>query len=397
MLDVLMMVLTFVAPDFAPVAGGTHATIIGEEFRAPARVFFGDAEARVLRVDSDRIEVIVPPAAAPQSVAVRVESIIDGTTVTAPRPFRYADPPAVHSVTPDRGPSSGGTEIVIRGEHFEAPLSVAVAGRHFHIVQASDTEIVAIAPPLASQCEELAGGVDVMGPTGWAPTVPTFTFEAVSAAPEVSVDGVIESGGEVDVQLLRGAHVRFEAVGAAAKLEVVAQSGSAYRLRVGYEGGFGYWPCWTDGIYGTRPSVQAVDLRVEDVDTHCSTTVKNAFWIRPPQPVICALPPQAIVSEECVRFTRAAATQTITISNRATRGTKDLHIYGATVTGPFSLSHATATIAAGQSATFTVELDDDSARAGEIVFTTDDRDRPLLRVCLQVRAPRRDPASPRSR
>lgn len=333
MLDVLMMVVTFVAPSFAPV-----------------------------------------------------ENVGDGTSVTAPQPFRYADPPSVHSVTPDRGPSSGGTEIVIRGEHLEAPSSVSVAGKPFHIVQASDTEIVAIAPPLATQCEELAGSVDVFSPTGWVMrTGPTFTFEAVSQAPEVSVNGVIESGGEVDVQLARDANVRFDAVNTDAKLEVVAQSGSAYRLRVAYAGGFSIWGCLTDGIYGTRPSVHAVDLRVEDVATRCSTIVKNAFWIRPPQPVVCALPPHAIVSEECVRFTRAASTQTITISNRATRGTKDLHISGATVTGPFSLSHDTATIAAGQSATFTVHLDDDGTRTGEIVFRTDDRDRPLLRVCLQVR------------
>jgi hypothetical protein len=371
-----------VSPGHAPLRGETHVEIFGDGFRQPVRVFFGSSEARLLSVGSDWIRVIAPPAERPGRVAVHVENITTGKSAVLPDGFRYVDPPAIVAVTPDRGPASGGTEVRISGGPFRAPVSVIADDVPLQVVSVSETEIVALTPPLATICTALTGELLVQS-DGVLSYGPTFTYVPVIDPPAIVRTGsmVVEPGGEVEVELARAANVQFSAGGE--PLEIVGHTGTTYRLRVPMNTGFPLRACITDGISGTRPGVSSRPLGIVDVDTGCRTDPADTLWLRPPQPAVCRLPPHVIVNEGCVRFPYGVRTRTITIANRDTAGTADLEISGATISGPFSIAPAHAVIAAGASATFVVTLHDENQRGrAEVVFTTNDRDQPLLRVCL---------------
>jgi hypothetical protein len=58
----LTPVLFSITPNSGPVLGSTRVTLIGDGFQEPVQVLFGTAEARVIKVDFDRILVDTPPA-----------------------------------------------------------------------------------------------------------------------------------------------------------------------------------------------------------------------------------------------------------------------------------------------------------------------------------------------
>jgi hypothetical protein len=212
---------------------------------------------------------------------------------------------------------------------------------------------------------------------------PAFTYVPDTDPPAIvrTASMVVEPGGEVEVELTREANVQFDLGNEL--MEIVEHAGTTYRLRAPMDTGFPRRACITDGISGTRPGVSSRKFDIVDLDTGCRTENAGTIWLRPPQPVVCTLPAHAIVSDECVRFPYGVRTRTITIANRDTPGTSDLEISGTTISGPFSIAPAHAVIAAGASATFVVTLHDENQRGrAEVVFTTNDRDQPLLRVCL---------------
>lgn len=105
-----------VSPDRGPASGGSVVSIAGAGFAADTRVRFGDVDAaHVERLSASSLRVITP-AHDPGVVAVVVDTA--GGDARLDAAYTFVPSPIVIDVTPDSGPTAGGTDIVVSGEHF---------------------------------------------------------------------------------------------------------------------------------------------------------------------------------------------------------------------------------------------------------------------------------------
>lgn len=123
-------IITGVTPSQGGLAGGDIVTVEGSGFVTGARVFFGQGatqrEAFVRNVWPNRIEVETPPhAAGDVRVTVRNPDVegTPGDEGFLDNAYRYAIPEdmlLITSVTPNEGPVSGGTRVLIHGVNLKS-------------------------------------------------------------------------------------------------------------------------------------------------------------------------------------------------------------------------------------------------------------------------------------
>jgi IPT/TIG domain/FG-GAP-like repeat len=123
-------VVVAVVPAEGPLAGGAEARVLGAGFRDTDVVRFAEVDAVVLEHVSDaELRVRVPtssedPLAPPPSgtlaveVSVQRQDPIDMRAGVLPDAYLYFWPPEVTTVTPPRGPTSGGTAVLVEGRFF---------------------------------------------------------------------------------------------------------------------------------------------------------------------------------------------------------------------------------------------------------------------------------------
>jgi hypothetical protein len=160
-----------VSPNTGDPAGGAIVTISGGGFAAPVSVTFGGSSAPVKSVSPNAIQVIVPPSATPVpvgttlQVSVTVNNNLGGTapgSATLTNAFTYVpgggggQQPQVFSVSPASGTNDGGTQIVIVGQGFVAPVQVffgtgtsatSFNGIEATVQSATATQLVVVSPP----------------------------------------------------------------------------------------------------------------------------------------------------------------------------------------------------------------------------------------------------------
>jgi len=174
--------LTKLEPSSGAKVGGASVTITGTNLIGATAVKFGSTNAASFKVNSETsITAVSPPGSGTAEVTVVTPS---GTSPTSSADqFTYqAEPceetvaPVVISIKPKSGPEAGGTEVKIRGQHFETyegcAIGLSVRKVMFGEKEASfkwesESAITAIAPPGA-------GTVDV--------TVVTTVTSATSSA-----------------------------------------------------------------------------------------------------------------------------------------------------------------------------------------------------------------------
>jgi len=155
--------VTTVAPTTGPEAGGTSVVIRGSGFNAIDEVRFNGVAGTGLIVFSDSELVVVTPAGVGQVPITLVDNAPGGSgSVTAPVAFSYipaaavTNPPVVGSVTPNTGPTIGGTVVTINGDNFTEGDTVNFGGvPATGVTVVSPTEITATTPA------GTAGAVDV--------------------------------------------------------------------------------------------------------------------------------------------------------------------------------------------------------------------------------------------
>lgn len=116
-------VVTSIAPNAGPLAGGTPITITGTGFATGDTVDFGTVVATVASCTSATTCTATSPApttalTAPSTVDV---TVLDGTTPSADvagDKFTYTGAAAVASISPATGPLAGATSVVITGTGF---------------------------------------------------------------------------------------------------------------------------------------------------------------------------------------------------------------------------------------------------------------------------------------
>jgi len=352
-----------VTPNSGTKQGGTRVTIFGEGFQQPVQVLFGDAEARVFNVMREQIVVETPAASEAGVVDVTVRNIYSETEHTLTDGYRYVVDPKLLSVVPNHG--RAGTNIIINGAGFIAPVQVAVAGVDAQVLVVSGTRIIARTQP-PSMCASFTGPVEVINiEDGGVASGIDFTFEAERAPAIAAVNPrVIVAGKTMTVQLESAQDAAFEIGGVPA--EVLARVGSTFRLRVPTMLTFATGACTLRGIEGIGPVTSRFDLRVIDRVSGCTTIRRNALTITPAASSVCTLPPLATV------LPRTCSSRTITIVNE--RGRADLVVTLFDTDGQHM-----AIIPGGSNATFTVRP---RAQLERVRITTNDPRHPLLLVCV---------------
>ncbi len=162
--------LTRIEPSGGPVTGSNEVRLLGTGF-VPGRtsVRFRTLLATVVRYESSgELIVAVPEATTPGAVDVTVETPVGIKTLE--NAYTYFAPPAISSVEPQKGASSGGQAVTIYGSDL-APAATEV---FFGDAGASGVSVVSPSSLTAMTPAHDAGEVDVRlttpGGTATAPT-----------------------------------------------------------------------------------------------------------------------------------------------------------------------------------------------------------------------------------
>ena len=186
-----------VSPASGPADGGTAVTISGTGFAAGATVTFGGTAASATVVGSTTINAVAP-AHASGAVNIVVTNP-DGQSSTLTNGFVYAlaAPPDVTGITPNSGPTAGGTSVTISGSAFVSGATVRIGG-----VLATNVSFVNSTSITATTPAHAAGAVDVLvtNPDAQSDTLTNgFTYNAPPGGETVLVaddfnDNIFDTG-----------------------------------------------------------------------------------------------------------------------------------------------------------------------------------------------------------
>ncbi len=164
--------ISSVSPDAGSTSGGTAVTIKGAHFAPGSTVKFGSTVATTVTfVSGSRLNVVAP---AHSAGTVRIEVITPAGTSSATNSDLYAyGAPTVTSISPNSGPTGGGTTVTIHGTGF-VPDATVTFGAHAasSVIFVSATEVQAVSPAHA------AGSVHITVTTaaGTSPTTSADRF-----------------------------------------------------------------------------------------------------------------------------------------------------------------------------------------------------------------------------
>jgi hypothetical protein len=198
--------VTGLSPTSGLTTGGTSVTITGTNFTGATAVDFGSVAASSFTVNSATSITAVDPAEAAGTVTVTVTTPAGTAATDAQDQFTFVTPaPAVTSLSPTSGPTTGGTSVTITGNNFGWATAVdfgSVAATSFTVNSA--TSITAVDPA------EAAGTVHVTvtTPSGSSATssADDFTYETAPTLTAITVTPVNPS-------VARGLTEQFTATG----------------------------------------------------------------------------------------------------------------------------------------------------------------------------------------
>ena len=165
-------VVTSIDPTMGPAGGFTPVSLTGTGFTGTNSVTFGGVQAESFTVNSNTsISAVTPPGAFLTQVDVTVTDS-DGAGTLA-QAYIYLFNPAidVSAVTPNSGPTTGGTPVTLSGNSALGITSVEFDG-----VPATDVEVISATEVTATTPAHAAGAVDVTV-NGGVDTIPGgFTY-----------------------------------------------------------------------------------------------------------------------------------------------------------------------------------------------------------------------------
>ena len=384
--------ISTITPNSGPVTGGTRVTIFGDGFQEPVQVLFNTAEAKVLNVQFDRINVETPaardtdptgsgPVLGPVTVIVR--NINSQTEASVGAGFHYKNAMQIIAAGPGGGPTSGGTRVTIEGIGFISPLVVVIRTDQGDIgltqISVTGTKIIAVTPNiLITECgEDLQGPIVVTNiDNGDQAEGPDFVFAvqepAIVAITPSTITENVETTFDVTVANPVGGVTRFR-IGSRTVFPIAAVDNgngtTTFTLPVPTNLTFTSVACPAGG---NRLAPLNLDVTYAPSSDSCEDTVAEALTVNPADPS-CVLAPAVLTTTPAsggscapVPNTTAAGVvtgnATITVTNSAPAGSSSLTVTSVTATNTVNtttvlISPASATIAAGASRTFTVTVD----------------------------------------
>lgn len=270
--------ITEIVPKEGPSIGGTPVFIRGEGFRPSSEVRIGAARAVNVEVVSPGFIRATTPPGFPGFADVTVTDN-EGRASTIDDGFFYIAPPTVAAITPDRGPTAGGTAVVITGEHFEPGITAQIGGvAALDVVFVSATEIRATTPP------GLPGPADVrlvnpdtqegVLPGGYLYIPPPLVTEVVPAIGPVPGGTEVEIRGQDFLNVGDGAVVTFG--GVVATCETVDSTLIRCTTPPQTEAGF-------------------VDVTVTNIDGQSFTLTDGFEYLNPPE-IVTVVPAEGLMT-----------------------------------------------------------------------------------------------------
>lgn len=155
--------VTGLTPDTVDAEDPALVTIFGSGFEAPLTVLLGDRQQQVVSVTGTQVvfrpaplDIVGCPApgavVASQTVTVRLLS--SGASATSPVNLKFtADVPRplVQGLSPNSGPSGGGTLVNVNGSGFDEPVRVSFGGNQANVQSVTPTQVRVTAPPFTGE------------------------------------------------------------------------------------------------------------------------------------------------------------------------------------------------------------------------------------------------------
>jgi large repetitive protein len=165
-----------VVPHQGPTTGGTRVFVAGTDFTSDATVAFGTIAATKVTVESNNLLIATSPAESAGTVDIIVTTGSGSSTPTPKDAFTFnLNVPVVKRVFPNHGRVTGGTVVLIKGQHFTKTATV-----DFGTVAAVSVTFESNHVILAKSPAESAGTVDIIVTNANGPSIPTsddaYTF-----------------------------------------------------------------------------------------------------------------------------------------------------------------------------------------------------------------------------
>lgn len=185
--------VTNVSPSVGTTSGGNSVTITGTNFTGATAVTFGGVAVQGFSVDSATSITALTAGHAAGTVDVVVTTPSGSGTGT--NAFTYQGAVTVTSVTPNSGPTSGGTNVTITGTNFTgATTAVFGAGLASNFVVVNSTTITATTPVRGGNIGG-AVNVSVSSPSGGGTGTNLFTYIASPTVTSVGPNSGPAAGG----------------------------------------------------------------------------------------------------------------------------------------------------------------------------------------------------------
>ena len=140
--------LIAVTPRQGPIVGGVRVTVSGRGFDPSLVLKLGATRVDGVEISADHhLEFVLPPAPAPGYVDIELRATAGSVVQEKAFLYEAAPPPAVHAVTPNRGPTTGGIDVRISGENFVPWSQVLIQGKRPLSVILVDQNTLEIIPP----------------------------------------------------------------------------------------------------------------------------------------------------------------------------------------------------------------------------------------------------------
>jgi hypothetical protein len=248
--------VTSISPSRGPTSGGTTVTITGSNLSGATAVNFGASVATIISVDSASQVTATAPAGSSGTVDVRVTSAGGTSPTVGGDQFTYVPAPLLGVISPNSGPSVGGTAVTIAGADLSGATSVTFGGVPATIV-ADTPAIVSVVSPAGTGTVDIR--ITTAGGTSDIVENDQFTYIALPGINSVSPNRGPEAGG-TSVTITGGGFTGASEVkfGAADAASITVNSASSITAT-------------------TPPGTGTVDVTVVAADLFTTTTVTNAF------------------------------------------------------------------------------------------------------------------------
>jgi hypothetical protein len=141
--------LTAIRPSEGSEAGGLYVQLLGLGFERGCEVSLGGFPAKAEWESETSVRAVVPARTVGAGIVDVVVRNPDEQSATLSDAFTYLARrvPVIAGVEPTSGPTSGGTGVLVRGEHLDAVTQVLVGGQPAVNFKARGGELAFVTPP----------------------------------------------------------------------------------------------------------------------------------------------------------------------------------------------------------------------------------------------------------